>query len=218
MILKWLPSLSILMQGSFWWWQRSDRYILSLFPHLHTPSPFTPSLISLMVSVDVKHYVYQRASTGKATDLLRLPPDNICLFPAWQWLDFPNYNRGMDRYFSCFLDNIKVFEPSEEGDSTGCASDSPMLQMMRKNEAPHRLLFYLDTTRPISQHHSLSTKKWGVDWHPKNQSSVKETGPRRSGHFLFYFLLFYVWLLCSINFCFGPVEIWQFKNNCSGQK
>ena len=43
-----------LMQESFWWWQCSDRYIISLFPHLHTPFlPFSPSLISLMVSVDV---------------------------------------------------------------------------------------------------------------------------------------------------------------------
>ena len=25
------------MQKSFWWWQCSDRYIISLFPHLHTP-------------------------------------------------------------------------------------------------------------------------------------------------------------------------------------
>ena len=57
--LKWLSSLPILMQKSFWWWQCSDRYILSLFPHLHTPfPPFSPSLISLMVSVDVKHQVY----------------------------------------------------------------------------------------------------------------------------------------------------------------
>ena len=32
------------------------------------------------------------------------------------------------------------------------------------------------------------------------------------------FLLFYVQLLCSINFCFGPVEMRQFKNNCSGIK
>ena len=40
-------------------WQCSDRYLLSLFPHLHTPFPsFSPSLISLMVSVDVKHHVY----------------------------------------------------------------------------------------------------------------------------------------------------------------
>ena len=31
----------------------SDRYIISLFPHLDCPS-----LISLTVSVDVKHHVY----------------------------------------------------------------------------------------------------------------------------------------------------------------
>ena len=36
------------MQESFWWWQCSDRYIISLFPNLHTP--FSPSLNSLMVS------------------------------------------------------------------------------------------------------------------------------------------------------------------------
>ena len=56
------------MQESFWWWQCSDRYIISLPPlppppHTHTttsipPAPFSPSLISLMVSVDVKHHVY----------------------------------------------------------------------------------------------------------------------------------------------------------------
>ena len=33
--------------------------MVSLFPHLHTVFPsFSPSLISLMVSVDVKHHVY----------------------------------------------------------------------------------------------------------------------------------------------------------------
>ena len=37
----------------------SDRYILSLFPPLQTPfPPFSPSLISLVISVDVKHHVY----------------------------------------------------------------------------------------------------------------------------------------------------------------
>ena len=35
--LKWLSLLPVLMQESFWWWQCSDRYIISLFPHLHTP-------------------------------------------------------------------------------------------------------------------------------------------------------------------------------------
>ena len=60
--LKWLSSLPILMQESFWWWQCSDRYIISLSPYLHAhfppPPPFSPSLISLMVSLDVKHHVY----------------------------------------------------------------------------------------------------------------------------------------------------------------
>ena len=57
--LKWLSSLPILMQESFWWWQCSDRYVVSLFPHLHTPfHTFSPSIISFVVSVDVKHHVY----------------------------------------------------------------------------------------------------------------------------------------------------------------
>ena len=38
------------MQESFWWWQCSDWYIISLFPHLR------PSPINLMVSVHVKHH------------------------------------------------------------------------------------------------------------------------------------------------------------------
>ena len=48
------------MQKSFWWWQCSDRYIISLSPHLH--NPFSPSLISRTVSVDVKHHVYLLAT------------------------------------------------------------------------------------------------------------------------------------------------------------
>ena len=49
-ILKWLSSLPILMHKSFWWY--SDRYMISLSPHLHTPAfpPFSPSLISCKVS------------------------------------------------------------------------------------------------------------------------------------------------------------------------
>ena len=46
--LKWLSSLPILMQVSFWLWQCSNRYIISL----------SPPLISLVVSVGVKHHIY----------------------------------------------------------------------------------------------------------------------------------------------------------------
>ena len=43
------------MHKSFWWWQYNDRYIISSPPpHLH--SPFSPSLINLMVFVDIKHH------------------------------------------------------------------------------------------------------------------------------------------------------------------
>ena len=48
-----------LKSGSFWWWRWSNKYVISLLPHLRTPFPlFSPSLISLMVSVDIKHHVY----------------------------------------------------------------------------------------------------------------------------------------------------------------
>ena len=72
--LKWHSSLPILMQESFWWWQCSDRYIISLFPHLHTPFPISPSLISLMVSVDVKHHVYLEHGPVSIHFVVRLCP------------------------------------------------------------------------------------------------------------------------------------------------
>ena len=37
--LKWLLSLPISMQESFWWSQCSERDIISRFPSLHTPPP-----------------------------------------------------------------------------------------------------------------------------------------------------------------------------------
>ena len=56
--LKWLSSPPILMQKSFWWWQCSDIHNLPLPPPPYPLPPISPSLISLMVSVDVKHHVY----------------------------------------------------------------------------------------------------------------------------------------------------------------
>ena len=53
--LKWLSSPPIFMQVILVVTVYSDRYIISLSSHL---PPFSPSLISLMVSVDVKHHVY----------------------------------------------------------------------------------------------------------------------------------------------------------------
>ena len=48
------------MQESFWWWQCSDRYNynLPLPPPPYPLPPVSPSLISFMVSVHVKHHVY----------------------------------------------------------------------------------------------------------------------------------------------------------------
>ena len=49
--LKWLSSLPILSHSG-----GDSVAIISLFPHLHTP--FSSSVIRLMVSVEVKHHVY----------------------------------------------------------------------------------------------------------------------------------------------------------------
>ena len=41
--LKWLSLLTILMQKSCWWWQCSDRYVISLSPPTSiSPSPSSP--------------------------------------------------------------------------------------------------------------------------------------------------------------------------------
>ena len=172
-----LSSLPILIQESFWWWQCSDRYTVYLSSHLHTPSPFSPSLISLMISVEVKYHVYQRASNRKATDLLRSLQSryHVTFLSCLTGEDFLNYNRGMDREFSCFLDDMKVSEPSEEVDSTvemtvRCYRwrgrtklhiEFPVWvghysrQKIPENPTPRTV--YLKMTQ-------------GVDWHPKNQN------------------------------------------------
>ena len=54
-----LTAAAILMQESFWWWQCSDRYNDLPLPRPPYPLPsFSPSLMSLVVSLDVKHHVY----------------------------------------------------------------------------------------------------------------------------------------------------------------
>ena len=83
------------MQKSFRWWQCSERYIISLFPPLHTPlPPFFPSLISLVVSVDVMHHVYLLTyqSTGRLhrtkqckTSLFVFAGSLSCFFCHPQW-------------------------------------------------------------------------------------------------------------------------------------
>ena len=66
--LQWLSSLPILMHESFWWRQCSDRYIISLSPHLHTPPPpthththpFSPSLIFPWTLSTMCNYLHLR--------------------------------------------------------------------------------------------------------------------------------------------------------------
>ena len=70
--LKWLSSLLIVVQESSWWWQCSDRYNYNLpLPPPTYPLPlFSPSLISLVVSVNVKHHVHSSAfSTVVSVDI-----------------------------------------------------------------------------------------------------------------------------------------------------
>ena len=95
--LKWILSLPILMQESFWWWQCSDWYKNShtSCTYLPPPPPFFPSLISLMVSVDIKHHVYTARGTVTVTSFLLLPlallgKNRVCilpeLFPAAEYI------------------------------------------------------------------------------------------------------------------------------------
>ena len=99
--LKRLSSLPTLMQKSFWWWQCSNRHIISLSPHLHTP--FSPSLTSLMVSVDAKHHIYlltpalKQKDKSPNTETHPSPPNLLILssqFPLRKGLH-TNYKKSM---------------------------------------------------------------------------------------------------------------------------
>ena len=94
--LKLLSPLPTLMQKSFGWWQCSDRYTTSLPTTPPPPQsiyplpPFSPSLISLMVSVDVKQHGYISAVLQSCCRLstnetrcpsFQLPVTN--LLPVW---------------------------------------------------------------------------------------------------------------------------------------
>ena len=155
--LKWLSSLPILMQESFWWWQCSDRYILSLFPYLHTPSPFSPSLISLVVSVEVKHHVYQRTSTRKATSLLQSLQSwfHVMFLSCLTVRRFPKLPTGAK--YLCFLDDMKVFEPSEEVDLTVEMTVQCYRWCERMKLHTVSSLITQDRKSPKIQHHALST-------------------------------------------------------------
>ena len=128
--LKWLSSLPVLMMESFWWWQCSDRYIISLFPHLHTPSPFSPSLISLTVSVGVKHHVYyfftltglnlgySVSGQGESTQCFRGMRDPAGRHGTLKWQFEPNHSHhnNTETYRSCrgtgTNRTLQGFEPS----------------------------------------------------------------------------------------------------------
>ena len=113
-------------------------------------------------------------------------------FPAWQWEDFLNYNRGVSfrffgfffLFFLFFLDDIKVFEPSKEVDSTvemtvrcyrWCKRTKLHIEFpvwfrhysrQKITENPTPRAVYLKMTR-------------GVDWHLKNQNK-RQTGRERN--------------------------------------
>ena len=100
------------MQKSFWWWQCSGKYILSLFPHLLTPfPPFSPSLISLVVSVDVKHHVYL-LSTQAA--LHWRGPHLLITLLFWHWLTVSSvFADRSERLDELFISNpLPPFSPS----------------------------------------------------------------------------------------------------------
>ena len=131
--LKWLSSLPTLMQKSFWWWQCSDRYIFSLSPHLHSPlPPFFPSLISLMVSVDVKHHVYSPC----------LHVYLLTSYPLWQPASHPFHHPASQS------DNSHPHLPINQSVSI---ISGPASQTTQTHTYPSTSLFPSSAAQPVRQ-------------------------------------------------------------------
>ena len=116
---------------------------------IHSPATFLAVLARYHKPVD------KMASARIATDSLWSIPENICVsfLPDSENISKTVIDRGLNKYFSYFFDDIKVFEPSEDGDSTVQVA-ARCYRSMRKNDAPYRLSFDLDTaTHKIIESH-----------------------------------------------------------------
>ena len=97
----------------------------------------------------------------------------MCFFSAWQWEDFLNYHTDTFRFFVCFLDDIKVFEPSEEVDSTVQMAVRCYMWCERTNlHIDFPVWFGHYSRQKITENptpRAAYLKHWGVDWHPKKK-------------------------------------------------
>ena len=113
--LKWLSSPPILMQESFWWWHwqcsNTNRYIISIFPHLHPSFPLLPVANSLMVSVDVKHRVYLHY--GQSPWMIWTGRWSWAVIVSWTVLCF-KFQHLVDRTLSLWLCFTQLFRLKEQ--------------------------------------------------------------------------------------------------------
>ena len=65
----------------------------------------------------------------------------ISLLPDTQKISQTSTDRDINKYVSRFLDDIKVFEPNDEGDLTVQVA-AQCYRSKKKNDAPHGLLFF----------------------------------------------------------------------------
>ena len=85
--------------------------------------------------------------------------------------------------------------------------------------ALHDRVFQRATLQKVSTHSMSGLSALDGDKHRAQRlKGLAHADLAKKNDFLHAFLLFYVRLLCSINFCFGLVEMRQFRNKCSGLK